>query len=94
MPRVNTTQAGAWQMQPPYHVSEEALKKTDKCPNSFSCLNSMPPSPCQVGRALSDSFLFVKTKGAAACPYCIDFGFSSHVCSCPVRNEIFRSYGV
>lgn len=77
-----------------YHVAEATLQKTVKCPNEFACLSGADSCMCKVSRPLGDSFVFVSPERGAACAYCIDFGFTSHVCSCPTRNVLYRKYGV
>jgi hypothetical protein len=72
-------------------VSEETIKKTVVCHNKFACLNGQPPC-CSVERYLGDKVFFIKDS-SCNCLYKINFGFSSAICACPVRREIFRLYG-
>jgi hypothetical protein len=71
-------------------VSEATRQKTDKCWRGFVCLSG-DGTLCPVTNCVSD-LVFVQRTTQAYCPYDVTFGFS-HICSCPVRREIYQRYG-
>ena len=75
-------------------VSEDILAQTARCKNGFSCLSGVTPDVCEVEGALGDKpLLFVKKSTSYFCPYAGRFGMSC-VCSCPVRRELYKRYGI
>lgn len=76
----------------PVPVPQAVLDKTPSCPNEYSCLSSKTR---KVGKVI-DSFgtsLFVKCE-ARQCPYRLSFGVSHKLCTCPVRNELYKRHGI
>ena len=76
-----------------YAVAEEIRLAASKCWADFACLNGNGHCVCPVERVISERYVFVKPKNCIECPYRIPFGSASHVCACPVRNELHRRYG-
>lgn len=72
-------------------VAEETRQKTDRCPREFACLSDQG-APCCAVRSSVRGVLFVESEAATHCPYGMGFGYS-HICSCPVRWEIYDRYG-
>ena len=72
-------------------VSEKTRQKTDKCWRGFACLSNATNGVCAVRDQVGD-VLFVEKTRQAYCPYDVTFGYS-HICSCPVRHELFERYG-
>lgn len=72
-------------------VSEEARERADKCPRALACLSDQESPRCTV-RSSVRGVLFVESATPAHCPYRMSFGYS-HICSCPVRWEIYDRYG-
>ena len=72
-------------------VSEEIRQRTDKCWRGFACLSGMKDGICAVREQVGD-VIFVEKIKQAYCPYDVTFGYS-HICSCPVRRELFERYG-
>ena len=72
-------------------VSEETRQETDKCWRGFACLSGDEDVICRVRDRVSDVIFVEKTK-QTYCPYDVTFGYS-HICSCPVRREIYERYG-
>jgi len=73
-------------------VSQEARQKVDKCRQGLACLSKRESPRCPV-RSTVRGVLFVKNIAADHCPYGMSFGYS-HICTCPVRWEIYDRYGV
>ena len=78
-----------------FNVSDEAIKRTDKCQYGFSCLNNdgWTFNGCVGNKDIRD-FLNLKEKKSEHCSYLISFGQSSYFCQCPVRLEIYQKYNV
>jgi len=76
-------------------VSPEVIKAADKCWCGHACVtNGKDGSPvCRVERELTENMLFVKPKRNIACPYCMCFGLTAHLCTCPVRREMYKRHG-
>ena len=72
-------------------VSEKIRQKTDRCWRGFACLSGTQDGRCAVRERVGD-VIFVEKSGQAYCPYDVTFGYS-HICSCPVRRELFERYG-
>lgn len=77
----------------PCAVSDDAVSRT-QCRENFPCLQKPDCCRCVVEACISSRYLFVKPQGTTVCPYLVEFGFTSHVCGCPVRNELYRKYSV
>jgi hypothetical protein len=76
-------------------VSQEVKDQTTKCWREFGCLSGNGCKPlCSVESCLAKRFLFLNTGAQIGCPYRVSFGFKSQICSCPVRNTLFRQHGV
>ena len=75
-----------------YKVSGEAILKTVKCPYNFDCLEDAGVPRCLVEGMIGESRLWVGNHGKKSGPYTISFG-AKRVCFCPVRVEIYSSYG-
>jgi len=75
-------------------VSEDTLAQTTRCRNGFFCLSGTSPDVCEVEQALGGKpVLFVKKNTSYFCPYAGRYG-TFYVCSCPVRKELYKTYGI
>jgi hypothetical protein len=75
-------------------VSKDALQKTVKCGNNFSCLHGDRNCLCELEDKNSSSNLcFIKNTQNKFCDYMLSFGFS-YICTCPTRNEIHNRYAI
>lgn len=72
----------------------EVTTNAKECQHPMVCLSKGPSVCCPVVSRISDDFVFVKAESTLVCPYRTRFGFSSHVCGCPVRNELFHRFGL
>ncbi|MBN1842476.1 MAG: hypothetical protein JW883_09390 [Deltaproteobacteria bacterium] len=76
-----------------YSVSEEALKRTNKCAKNFSCLSGKMVGLCEVERFFSLQIVLVNKVNKDSCDYARlvdDYWF----CTCPVRAELNKRYGI
>jgi hypothetical protein len=73
-------------------VSEETRQRTNKCWRGFACVSDPEGIMCAV-RSCVRGVLFVDKQKARYCPYEVTFGYS-HICSCPIRQEIYTRYGI
>jgi hypothetical protein len=80
---------------PRFAVPADVLAAAAQCRRQHACVKGDGRCLCKVEYRISDKYLFVKPSlDAPRCPYLIDFGFTSHVCGCPVRNELHRKHDV
>lgn len=75
-------------------VSDETLKLTTKCMRNFECLTSNKRNFCSVERPIKGGGIFIKEKARETCSYVMPFGFSSFICNCPTRREIYDRYSI
>lgn len=76
-------------------IGENLKQKASKCWREHACLDGNSDKPlCEVERCVCNRSLFIRCKTGVNCPYRISFGFSSHVCTCPVRHALYTSQGV
>ena len=75
-----------------HEVSEQAIKAALDCRHRLACLSNGDRPACEVERCVGGRFLFVNAREESACPYRVSFGLSSHVCICPVRNELYHGH--
>ncbi|MBI5099330.1 MAG: hypothetical protein HZB30_08845 [Nitrospirae bacterium] len=73
-------------------VPEEVLQKTTKCNKNFKCLLE-DANLCRIICCLGQDINFVKCLGDKACPY-LEPHKKTELCTCPVRNEIYRRYQI
>lgn len=75
-----------------FDIPADTISQAVKCWCEHGCLRGENPCMCPAERQISAHYLFVKPKQFVNCPYCMVFGTSSCVCTCPVRNAIFAIY--
>ena len=73
-----------------FEISEEILQSATKCWRGFTCLSESHNGMCPVRQWVGD-VLFVEKTRQEYCPYDVTFGYS-HICTCPVRQEIWDRY--
>jgi hypothetical protein len=74
-----------------FTVSDETLKRTTHCQLALQCLSNEDGPSCEVKHAEGlDSVLFLR-KGTDA--FCYYFE-ANRLCTCPVRIELFKRYGI
>ena len=73
-------------------VDKTVVDKTTKCPDDFACLTGKYEL-CPVHLAINSDALLIGSNEGKKCDYIISFG-GQPVCTCPVRIEIYRKYGV
>jgi hypothetical protein len=75
-----------------YSISEDIISKTNKCTRDLECLNGKK-CHCDVVRTVNDQVAIIKFIKTPLCNYHTEFG-NTDICSCPVRVELARKYGV
>jgi len=82
-------------------ISEDVIKQTIKCHSNFSCLDDEenPKCPerldmCPVENHINGRMVFVDFNKDPSCDYSMPFGENHRICSCPVRNEIYKRYNL
>ena len=74
-------------------ISEDALRKTERCPRGMQCLKNGGRPECRVERMVVGNGVFVYSKDFNICSYRISHA-RSYVCICPVRIELFQRYKI
>lgn len=74
-------------------ISEETVQNTTKCQRKFQCLSGERVI-CRVNRLVNKKILFVHKPERGGCPYLLSYGYSSFICQCPVRIELYREHHV
>lgn len=84
-----------------FRVSKDARKQATKCKCNFRCIADKDNPECGKGQpmcpvlgTMSHEDLYVLSSGTSDCPYLKKFGYDHYVCSCPVRNEIYKRYRI
>jgi len=73
-------------------VSDEILKRTTKCEKTFACLSGRMQDRCKAERSYN-GVLLIQPKNGNSCGYHVDLG-KSDFCTCPVRVELYKAYGI
>ena len=85
-----------------FSISEETLKRTTKCPSNFLCLSNDKNPMCTEERPICfveiplESMIFVRDKTNNSyndCVYKEEYG-AGHLCTCPVRIELYTRYNM
>ena len=76
-----------------YGVSQEAVLAAELCPHGYVCLSEGGSHVRQAERLVPGDGVFVPGKQAVDCPYAKKCE-GGVCCSCPVRIELFRKYGL
>jgi hypothetical protein len=74
--------------------SDDVVNQTTKCKMDFACLSGRFDHLCEVEQAIgSRPVLFLSQGEQPLCHYNYRFG-DGQMCSCPVRLELYRHYGI
>ena len=74
-------------------ISNESLREATKCGKGFVCIQGEPTDICKVEKFVDNKLSFLKClNNNGGCNYHIRYGFDNILCSCPIRNELFRKY--
>ena len=76
-------------------VDKDVLKKVKRCERNFECLLASEPEVCNCTKRVKEDILFIDDKTKKTCSSYNQLSFGhSHFCICPVRNALFRKYGI
>ena len=73
-------------------IDEDIKKSTTKCEKNFTCLSDKNHKLCNVINTVGGKILCCYCFGRQPCNYRVPHGFTSYLCSCPIRKEIYRKY--
>ncbi|MET0101549.1 MAG: hypothetical protein ABW078_07465 [Sedimenticola sp.] len=79
-----------------FRISDEIVDEAHKCIKDHACLTDPDFELCGIGFCKTDKrycILLCEKGDGHECPYKTDLG-NQMVCTCPVRQEIFKKYGV
>lgn len=74
-------------------VNNEIRLQSDKCRNGYMCQALGGKPHCQISDSVNGLVFFLKCSNPLDCPYQHAFG-SSFMCTCPVRQEVYREYRI
>ena len=75
-------------------INEDIKKSTTKCEKRFSCLSGKNHKLCNAIGGVGSKIVCIDCFGGKHCKYREPYGFSSYLCSCPIRKELFRKYKI
>ncbi len=78
-----------------YIVSGNIVSEAHRCIRTHACVKDPEFELCSIGFCDVDRYscvLLCEDKSIGSCPYQSNLG-NRRVCTCPVRQEIFRKYG-
>lgn len=75
-------------------IDEDVKKGTAKCEKGRPCLSDEGYELCKVVRSTINNIIFIECLAQRSCNYKKSFGFSSFICNCPTRKEIYKKYKV
>ncbi len=81
-------------MEMPIKIDEDIRQRTTKCKHDFACLSDERHDLCKVTSSIASKVVLTDCGNRLPCDYCILFGTSSAVCTCPVRNELYNRFGI
>jgi hypothetical protein len=74
-------------------IIKDILEQTKSCEKNFSCLSDQTDL-CEMRSRNPKKVYFVKYPKGRRCRYEYSFGYSNNICTCPTRQEIYRSYRI
>lgn len=74
-------------------VEEKTVNETLHCEKNFACLKNDKHVCCKVENCINNEVHFIDCAVNFNCSYKMSFGHS-YFCTCPVRKEIHKKYGV
>jgi hypothetical protein len=75
-------------------IDEDVIKSTTKCRKDFRCLSDKNYEFCKVTQSTHHNVIFIECLESNFCIYKTFFGYSSYICKCPVRRELYRKYNI
>ncbi len=76
-----------------FKIDKKIIEQATLCRKRFSCLQNDGEEICRVKQCVDDKVMFIECDNDFYCSYLKSFGESKY-CNCPVRKEIFNTYGV
>lgn len=79
-----------------FQIDGKLVERADRCQRGNPCLGGGEGLHCQVRFSVQkddDHYIFIECREDDGCSYRLTFG-QTHVCTCPVRAEIYRKYSV
>lgn len=74
-------------------VEKEILEKAKKCKHNFICQAVGGKPHCRISDTVNGSVFFTASRHPMGCAYQCSFG-SAYMCTCPVRQEIYRKHRI
>ena len=78
-----------------FEIDEDVKNNTTECEKECACITDKDYKLCKVVRSTNkNKIVFIECLEKSPCNYKMSFGFSSCLCNCPIRKEIFRKYKI
>lgn len=77
----------------PLKISDTIRNVTKRCQRSFGCLDNEKLDMCTIERCIEGNGCYLKNPIFPDCNYQISL-VNSAICSCPVRSELYKKYGI
>jgi hypothetical protein len=74
-------------------VQDEILDQATQCKHNCICQGVGGKPHCRISDTVNGSVFFTPTRHPMGCPYQCSFG-STFMCTCPVRQEIYKQYRI
>lgn len=72
-------------------IKEDIKALAPLCKHDFACLKPGHHALCKVQDCINGKVHFIECNDQNYCVYRTSFGYG-HICSCPVRKEIYNKY--
>jgi len=74
-----------------FEIDKMIIDQAKDCDRNFECLTDPDQPSCKVSECLNDNVHFL-VELCRPCLYFLKWGFNDHICTCPVRKEIYNKY--
>ena len=75
-----------------FSVPQNVIEQTGKCEYGFACIKGAPP--CAIVLKVTNNVREIFCAMTKPCPYCEQISRYEGICRCPVRAELYHTYGI
>jgi hypothetical protein len=75
-------------------IDEYIKENARRCEKNYACLSNENHKLCKVEHTVGNDLFFIECIERDKCTYRVGFGYSSYLCTCPIRKEIYRKYKI
>jgi hypothetical protein len=73
-------------------IDEDIKESTTKCEKNHACLLDRNHKLCPIVSTVGMKMLCIDCTSGRRCSYRVRYGISAFLCTCPIRNEIYKKY--